>query len=232
MNNAPPNILDPKEPCSPLAFPASQTALLLLDFHAFIVKSQPEGRGASVVSSAAALRSWARARGILVVHCMIDLRATTLLDRKMAARVNGVRERMLNEAPAAKGEVAEVAAEADEYLFYRPPSHVSAMGSYGLRSFLEQHGVRSLVLTGFSTSGCVINTAKGAADEGLVVTVVDDACGDRDAAVHEMIMTKLLLGQTHVVKQETFVNAWEKLDVVNGEYGTSELSARTDKLTV
>lgn len=227
MNNAPPIILDPQNPCSPLAFHTSQTALLLLDFHAFIVKSQPEGRGPAAVSSAAALRAWARDRGMLVVHCMIDLRATTAAERKMAKRTNGVRDRMRGEAPTTKGEVAEVEAEAGEYIFYRPPSHVSAMGSYGLREFLREHDVRSLVLAGFSTSGCVINTAKGAADEGFSVTVVEDACGDRDASVHEMIMGKLLIGQAHVVGREEFVGAWkrEKVDIL-------EIEALADKLAM
>ncbi|CAK7232830.1 hypothetical protein SCUCBS95973_008390 [Sporothrix curviconia] len=208
MNNAPPIILDSQDPCSPLAFGTSQTALLLLDFHAFIVKSQPPDRGPAVVSSAAALRVWARAQGMPVLHCMIDLRASTPAERKMAKRANGVRDKMRNEVPDAKGEVAALAAEADEYLFYRPPSHVSAMGSYGLRDFLREHGVRSLLLAGFSTSGCVLNTAKGAADEGLAVTVVKDACGDKDAAVHDTIVEKLLIGQVHVTEREELVSTW------------------------
>ncbi|CAK7203121.1 hypothetical protein SEUCBS139899_005850 [Sporothrix eucalyptigena] len=212
MNNAPLAILDPQDPCSPLAVGPAQTALLLLDFHVFIAKSQPEDRGPAVIAAAAALRTWAKARGILVAHCLIDLRATTPADRKMAARANAVRDKMQHEAPAAKGEVPDVAAEAGEYMFYRPPSHVSALGSYGLQTWLEQHGVRSLVLAGFSTSGCVINTAKGAADAGYVVTLVDDACGDKDSAVHEMITGKLLRGQAHVVQSAEFVEAWTRND--------------------
>ncbi|KAL1896077.1 hypothetical protein Sste5346_004816 [Sporothrix stenoceras] len=232
MNNAPASILDPQEPCSPLAFGTSQTALLLLDFHTFIVKSQPEAHGARVVTSAAELRSWARSQGMFVVHCMIDLRATTSLERKMATKVNGVRDRMLNQKPEEKGEITEIAAIADEYVFYRPPSHVSAMGSYGLREFLAQHGIQSLLLAGFSTSGCVINTAKGAADEGFAVTLVKDACGDRDPAVHELIMAKLLVGQTHVVGLKHFVEAWQEMGSSSGDATVSELDKQAKQLCV
>ena len=210
MNNAPPIILDALNPSSPLSIPASRTALLLLDFHKFIIASQPN-EGQPVLSTASSLRSWAKSQGILILHCLIDLKAVTAPSRKMAGRANGVREKMLRAAPETYGETADTAATADEYVFWRPPSHVSALGSYGLEAFLEEHGVESLILAGFSSSGCVINTAKGAADKGFVVTTVEDACGDKSREVHEVIMKKLLVGQVHVVEMETLAEAWKEV---------------------
>lgn len=215
MNHAAPAILDATDPCSPLAVPKTQTALLLLDFHNFIVGSQPN-EGQDVLSKAVELRSWAKTHSIMVLHCLIDLKALTAANRKMAGRVNGVRQKWLSyKAPSdssdgdPRGEAPQLAASADEYLFYRPPSHVSALGSYGLEEFLAQRGIRSLVLAGFSTSGCVINTAKGAADKGFVVTAVSDACGDKDKEVHTVIMEKLLVGQVHVTQTLGWASAWE-----------------------
>ena len=213
MNNAPPLILDSSTPSSPLAIPTSRTALLLLDFHKFIVASQPNA-GEKVLATAEALRGWARQQKMLVVHCLIDLQAVTAPHRKMAGRANAVREKMMvahNDDPEAGGEHVRIAATADEFLFWRPPSHVSALGSYGLEAFLREHQIESLLLAGFSTSGCVINTAKGAADKGFVVTVVEDACGDKDPDVHEVVMKKLLVGQCHVVEKDTLVEAWSKV---------------------
>ncbi|CAK7208053.1 hypothetical protein SEUCBS139899_010887 [Sporothrix eucalyptigena] len=214
MNNAPPIILDAADPCSPLAVPPSKTALLLLDFHSFIVASQPDA-GKDVVTLAAQLRSWARTKGMFIVHCGIDFRAVTPANRKMAKRANGVQQRM-TQGPqggleAQKGIASpEVLAPAPgEYLFYRPPSNVSALGSYGLEAFLAAHCIESLVLTGFSTSMCVLNTAKDAADSGFVVTVIRDATGDKDAVVHDTILNKVVVGQVHVSAREEYMAAWE-----------------------
>ncbi|RAO69143.1 uncharacterized protein BHQ10_005155 [Talaromyces amestolkiae] len=186
----------------------TRTTLLLLDFHKFIVSSQPSS-GQRALTKAVHLRTWARAQGMLIVHCMIDLRAVTAPERKMATRANGIKTKMSIADPGSRGEPDEIAATSDEYIFWRPPSHVSALGSYGLQEFLHQHGVKSLLLAGFSTSGCVINTAKQAADSGFITTVISDACGDKSEEAHGVIMERLLIGQCHVVEEETFVNAWD-----------------------
>jgi len=183
MNQAPPVILDPLDPCSPLAIPASRSALLLLDFHKFIIASQPD-QGQKPLAVADSLRAWAKSQDIIVVHCLIDLKAITSPQRKTANRANSVRQEK-GSAPDISGEHTQIAAKADEYVFWRPPSHVSALGSYGLETFLAEHKIESLFLAGFSTSGCVINTAKGAADKGYVVTAVQDACGDKSTDIHE-----------------------------------------------
>ncbi|KAK9447084.1 Isochorismatase-like protein [Limtongia smithiae] len=201
-----PHILDALNPCSPLSVSAHGTALLLLDFHKFIIASQP-GEGKKTLATAMSLREWAKSQGIFVVHCMIDLKAYTEPNRKMVKFFNGARERMGN-APELSGEPDCIAAIADEYVFWRPPSHVSALGSYGLESFLSAHKIQSLIIAGFSSSGCVINTVKGAADKGFIVTVVENACGDKSPDVHSVIMQKLLVGQAHVVEKDTLVDAW------------------------
>jgi nicotinamidase-related amidase len=140
---------------------------------------------------------------------MIDLKAVTAPERKMATRANGIKAKMSTADSDSKGEPTEIAATADEYVFWRPPSHVSALGSYGLRELLEQHGVKSLLLAGFSTSGCVINTAKQAADSGFITTVISDTCGDKSEEAHRVIMERLLIGQCHVVEEEVFINTWD-----------------------
>ncbi|CAK7227534.1 hypothetical protein SBRCBS47491_006602 [Sporothrix bragantina] len=228
MNNAPPIILDAANPCSPLAVPPSKTALLLLDFHGFIVASQPNA-GADVVAQTSQLRSWARDRGMFIVHCGIDFRAVTPASRKMAKRANSVQQKMALSGLAGQQGIAapeSLAPTPGEYLFYRPPSNVSALGSYGLETFLAAHDIESLVLTGFSTSMCVLNTAKNAADAGFVVTVLQDATGDKDAVVHDTILSKVVVGQVHVSTRAEYMAAWDK----EGKEGKEDSVAVVDKL--
>lgn len=60
----------------------------------------------------------------------------------------------------------------------------SAFFGTPLASALVARGIDTLLLTGFSTSGCVRASALDALCHGFVPLVVDGACGDRDPQVH------------------------------------------------
>jgi nicotinamidase-related amidase len=61
----------------------------------------------------------------------------------------------------------------------------SAFFDSPLRQTLVNQGVDSVVVCGFSTSGCVRATAVDALQCNFRLVVVSDACGDRDRAAHE-----------------------------------------------
>ena len=60
----------------------------------------------------------------------------------------------------------------------------SAFFATGLAEQLCAEGIDTVVIAGLSTSGCVRATAVDALCHGFVPIVVEDAVGDRDAAVH------------------------------------------------
>jgi maleamate amidohydrolase len=60
----------------------------------------------------------------------------------------------------------------------------SAFFGTPLASMLVAQGIDTLLITGFSTSGCVRASALDALCHGFVPLVIDGACGDRDPAVH------------------------------------------------
>jgi maleamate amidohydrolase len=68
-----------------------------------------------------------------------------------------------------------------------------ASGFFGtsLASILRALGVDTTYVLGFSTSGCVRATALDALQHGFRPLVVAQACGDRDAAVHEANLSDL-----------------------------------------
>jgi biuret amidohydrolase len=59
-----------------------------------------------------------------------------------------------------------------------------AFNSCELDLYLRNLGVENLVLCGVATNACVDNTARGAADHGYNVILVEDACTDATEAVH------------------------------------------------
>ncbi|QMW65111.1 isochorismatase family protein [Mumia sp. ZJ1417] len=62
--------------------------------------------------------------------------------------------------------------------------YASAFFGTSLASTLRFWGVDTVLVVGFSTSGCVRATATDALQHGFRPIVVDEACGDRDVQVH------------------------------------------------
>jgi maleamate amidohydrolase len=82
----------------------------------------------------------------------------------------------------------------------------SAFFDSGLRSKLEALRVDATVICGFSTSGCVRASAMDALQSGFMVTVVEDACGDRDPEAHRYNLRDLRLKTGDVVSTRQVVD--------------------------
>jgi nicotinamidase-related amidase len=82
----------------------------------------------------------------------------------------------------------------------------SAFFDSPLREKLRQEGIDSTVLCGFSTSGCVRASAVDALQSNFRVTVVEDACGDRDPLAHDYNLRDLRLKTGDVVKTDDFIH--------------------------
>lgn len=60
-----------------------------------------------------------------------------------------------------------------------------AFNSSDLEDVLRARGLDTLVIVGISTNCCVETTARDAADRGLAVVIVDEACADYDEPAHD-----------------------------------------------
>ncbi|KAH8901327.1 putative hydrolase protein [Thozetella sp. PMI_491] len=176
----------------PTSHGPSATALLLLDYHEMLVDyMQDEAIRSKVISCAQTLLLTARKHGVPIFHCLVDKDGAPAPNSKLLDRW----ESMIKPSIAAKGaELADLAPPADkteakEWTFVRQPGHVSALKSPGLIAKLrDELGVKSLVLCGLSSSGCVLSTARNATDEDFVTSVAKDGCWDPKEGVHDTIM--------------------------------------------
>jgi maleamate amidohydrolase len=75
----------------------------------------------------------------------------------------------------------------------------SAFFDTPLRQILHNLGVDSVVVCGFSTSGCVRATAVDALQANFRLVVVEDACGDRDREAHAANLRDIQLKYGEVV---------------------------------
>ena len=82
----------------------------------------------------------------------------------------------------------------------------------GLKDELEARQVRSLIMCGLSTSGCVLSTVRAATDAGYIVTVVEDACADPVEGMHELLMRHALASTAHVATASEIWGAWRSME--------------------
>lgn len=95
-----------------------------------------------------------------------------------------------------------------------PLAHDIVIGKFRIGAFsgneleivLRSQGINHLILTGISTSGIVLTTVREAADKDYQLTVLSDACYDRDPSVHACLMEKVFPRQAQVLTVETWHN--------------------------
>ena len=82
--------------------------------------------------------------------------------------------------------IDRLAPEAGEMVIDK--NSTSAFNSSALDPYLHARQVQNLVVCGTATAHCVDNTARGAADRGYNVILVEDACQDSSERFHEATM--------------------------------------------
>jgi nicotinamidase-related amidase len=78
-------------------------------------------------------------------------------------------------------------------------TRVGAFSTTDLDARLRARGVDTLLLAGISTSGCVLSTARDAADRDFRVVVVEDASADPDPELHAFLTGRIFPRQGDVV---------------------------------
>jgi len=73
---------------------------------------------------------------------------------------------------------------------------------------LRSHGVRTIVVCGVATSGCVESTIRDGFMCDYYTVIAGDACGDYETARHEATLSKMGLSFGTVVAADAIVNRW------------------------
>lgn len=186
-------------PNHPAAYPPSKTALLLLDYHSFIVDMmQSQEKKQDLLSQVKNLADVARENSVPVVHCLIGTDRDPLATSKVSTRwAQGIKP-LVTAQPELIKESCDIVHEAD-FTVTRRAGVVSAMKSEGIMDFLRSKGVESLVMCGVSTSGVVASTVRDATDLGFVVSVVGDACRDPSEDAHRVVLESVVTMTAWVV---------------------------------
>lgn len=192
---------------SPSFVPAKNTVLLLLDYQGLTVPRLGDA-GTQTVKVAQEMRKWANQNHVSVFHCIIGTDSKPDPASRMSERWPTY-ETMIKQHPELGQEVPELEPSPAESSFTRQPGMVSALASPGIAKALQNHDIRSLLLCGLSTSGCVLSTARAATDQGFIATVVEDACADPVPGLHDMLVKHVLPATAHVARSEEIMNMWQ-----------------------
>lgn len=176
------------------------TALLIMDIQPATVQMLGGAAGATALVSALqqAIRA-ARAASIPVIYVIVGFRkgfpeiGTGGYNKGFGALRQGAAMPGL-ENPEVDPVVAPQAGD-----LVVTKRRVSAFAGSDLEVILRAHRIDHLVLTGIATSGVVLSTLREAADKDYRLSVLSDACADRDPEVHEVLLGKVFPRQADVL---------------------------------
>ncbi|MCZ8368904.1 MAG: isochorismatase family protein [Porphyrobacter sp.] len=180
--------------------PGQHPALLIVDVVAAYLT---EGSALFMASAAEALASnirlteAARARGVPVVFTNVQYKADGS-DGGVFYRKAPVLEAFVEGSPLGAFP-PELTPQAGDRVFTK--QYPSAFFGTGLAEALHADGIDTLLITGYSTSGCVRASALDAMQYGFVPLVVREACADRHEGPHEANLFDLQAKYAEVISE-------------------------------
>src|SRR5207248_11130600 len=84
----------------------------------------------------------------------------------------------------------------------------SAFAGTNLDLLLRSNGIKTLVMCGDATSGCVESTTRHGFFHDYYVVTAADACADFDRHRHDMSLQKMDVSYGYVVPTDCIVDAW------------------------
>jgi nicotinamidase-related amidase len=212
----------------------THTALLIIDMQRDFV--EPDGYFGSLGIDLtmydetrprlAALLAAARRHGVLVIHVQNTALPDRMSDSPPQIRFNlRMHERARRGAaplrytiPGTPGHefIEELTPLGNELVV--PKYRSSAFWGTNIELLLRSNGVRTVVVTGCTTEGCVESTARDAMFSDHYVVVADDCVGSDDKAQHDASM--LLMRHRFDLASSAEIAAVWRADPADGEVGT------------
>jgi nicotinamidase-related amidase len=182
----------------------SRSVLLLMDFQHGIVEQIGD---LSVLDAADRAAKAARIAGIPVMFVRVAFRPgypEAAASNVAFAAVSQSGDLMTQDHPATQVHVSLDPRPEEPVIVKR---RVSAFSGSDLDVLLRGAAADTLVLAGISTSGVVLSTLRQAADLDYRITVLADACADRDPEVHRVLTEKVFPRQALVTTTDEWISA-------------------------
>jgi nicotinamidase-related amidase len=186
---------------------ALTTALLIMDIQPATMQMMGENAASLAVTLNQAIGA-ARKAGVPVIYVVVGFRkGFPEIGAGTAATFAAIAKSGMTglEDPTVDPSVAPAPGE-----MVVTKRRVSAFAGSDLEVILRGHRIEHLVLAGIATSGVVLSTVREAADKDYRLSVLSDACADRDADVHSILTTKVFPRQAEVMTTADWVAGLKK----------------------
>jgi nicotinamidase-related amidase len=177
--------------------PNVRTALLVMDIQPAIIQMLGEG-AAPVVNALQTAIGAARSASIPVIYIIVGFRKgfPEIGEGNHNKSFSALKH---SNMPGLEDPTVDpvVAPQPGEMVVTK--RRVSAFAGSDLEVILRGRRIEHLVLTGIATSGVVLSTLREASDKDYKLTVLSDACADRDPDVQSVLMTRVFPRQAEVL---------------------------------
>jgi nicotinamidase-related amidase len=186
---------------------ALATALLIMDVQPAVMAMIGEHAPALATNVKKALAA-ARTTDILVLYVVVGFRPgfPEITDATTNASFAGIHARAAA-MPGLANPVPDPSIEALPTEMVITKRRVSAFTGSDLEVILRGHKIDHLVLTGIATSGVVLSTVREASDKDYRLSVLADACADRDPEVHSVLVNKVFPRQAEVLTTDQWITS-------------------------
>lgn len=177
----------------------AKSAFLTLDLQAGILTTIPGAE--SVLPNAAKAVEAARRAGFLIIHVGLGF-AEGYPEIPPDSPMERVKQRNVFVMGTPSAEFSPAVYRPGELVVHK--HRFGAFSENQLDLILRARGIGHLALCGVVTSGVVLSTVRRAFDLDYRLTVVKDACIDRDPEVHRVLTEKVFPSQGKVFTAEEF----------------------------
>jgi ureidoacrylate peracid hydrolase len=185
----------------------------------------------AMIANSRKLLAAARATGVLTVFIQMygDRKYQSAPTRALQARRSGGQVR----GDGSAGSVMEGTWGADFYEDIRPDGvsrevvvnkyRYSAFAGTNLDLVRRSNGIKTMIMCGDATSGCVESTTRDGFFADYYVVTAGDACADFDVARHESSLRKMDMSFGYVTTSDELVSLWDA--AVGGTAGAAAAAA-------
>lgn len=173
----------------------SASALLVMDMQSFILSNLEDSE--PIIKNVKSCIEKARSENIPVIYAVLEFRdgmpeisPSNHFFSKLKERLNDDSLKHMSDIPEA------IAPQPGEVIVKK--KRISAFSGSDLEMILKASGIEHLFLTGIATSGVVLSTFTEALDKDYKITVIGNACKDRNEELHKMLINNYFLGKAEV----------------------------------
>ena len=187
-------------------FVKKQTAVLIMDYQNEILDMLPDEQRRSLLERANVILTHARKNGLRIIYIAVRFRKgyPEVSPKNKVFSILKEASRLIEGTSGAEIH-NQVAPQIGDVIVTK--RRVGAFSTTDLDVVLRSQGISHLVLLGIATSGVVLSTVRWAADMDYQLTVIADACADRDEEVHRVLTEKVFTRQADVIKTSDFLKA-------------------------